>query len=134
MKLLKRTNQLANSTKSLVLDLNTMEGRSYNWYVICKRIGGVLVLNNYNYSISTVKHVHKLRHYFTSQGVHFTTIEAPQGLQDVQSIKNHYQSKIASLEADIAKKGSKKATNASRLVSIVLIKEELGMVEELMGA
>jgi hypothetical protein len=65
----------------LTFDPNTLDGRSYSWYLISKKIKGHLVLNTYAYSMVTSGHSNSLRGLFKQLGLKFVEIEAPQGLQ-----------------------------------------------------
>ena len=60
-------------------------GHSYNWYEITKVIGRTLVLNTYAYSNCTAIHVSKLRALLNQLKLDYITIDAPGGLQDIQS-------------------------------------------------
>jgi hypothetical protein len=65
-------------------------GHSYHWYLITKSIKGKLVLNSYHYSSQTTGHYYALRNLFKDLKLKYVTIEAPSGLQDLDSSVNHY--------------------------------------------
>lgn len=71
------------------IDLLNETGNSYGWWVMFKRINGVLVLNNFNYSSSTCKHISKAAQCLWQLKIKFIRIEAPQGLQDLDRAKSH---------------------------------------------
>ncbi len=83
----KRNGIYSNSTGSLVYDPIKGEARSYGWYILAKRIGGVMYLNTYGYSVTTSKHVSIMHKHFGYTG--YECIEAPQGLQDLESALNY---------------------------------------------
>lgn len=83
----KRSGIYSNSTGSLVWNPSTQEARSYGWYVLAKRIGGVLYLNTYGYSVTTSRHVSIMHKHFGYTG--YQCIEAPKGLQDLECAHRH---------------------------------------------
>lgn len=85
----KRSGIFSNSTGSLTWDPIAQEARSYRWYVLAKRINGVLYLNTYGYSVTTSKHVSIMRRHFERAGIEYRDIEAPRGLQDLETAMNH---------------------------------------------
>jgi hypothetical protein len=70
---------------NLVIDANTMQGWSYDWYTILHYFDKTLVLNTYRYSHSTIKHVYKIMSLLDTLGLKYECLEAPQGLQDLHS-------------------------------------------------
>src|ERR1035437_515756 len=76
-------------TNNLKFNPMTMTAHSYEWYEIAKIINGKLVLNTYRYSISTCKHIGKLRSLFRQLELKYTSIDAPQGLQNLDSAFKH---------------------------------------------
>lgn len=77
--------------KASNLDFNpeTGLGHSYAWYEISKVIKGRQVLNTFNYSATTIKHHNKLWRLLKELGIEFITIEAPGGLQSLDSAQKH---------------------------------------------
>jgi hypothetical protein len=68
---------------NLTFNPETREAYSYGWYQLLAVINGNLVLNIYNYSNTTVKHVHKLRRLLNTLGIQIDVeLEASQGLQN----------------------------------------------------
>lgn len=116
---------------NLSLNAETLEGRSYDWYVISKQFGSMVVVNTYNYSSTTVKHYWKIRKQLQGLGHNVITLEAPQGLQKLDDAKDHYDTLIKDLEALIAKKGTRKSTNAMRLELIDSYKDKLALIAKL---
>ena len=72
------------SGSNLVLCADTLEGRSYAWYSISRVIKGQLILNTYHYSSMTGKHISKLRQLFAQLNIEYKSLDAPQGLQDLE--------------------------------------------------
>lgn len=125
-----------NTWKAANVSLNphTLEARSYDWWIFCKRINGQLVFNDYRYSNTTSKHQHKVRGWLRHQGYEFTSIEAPRGLQDLRSATNYYRDQIKKLEAEIAKPRSQARKNSERNEQIGNYLKKIDMVEQLIGA
>lgn len=104
-----------NSSGSLTVNGETLESRSYSWYVLGMYINGEYVLNDYSYSSTTIKHVYKLRRFLKERGIQYRTIEAPKGLQNVDAAKQHYTDLIKSAQDVLNNPRRKKALDASRL-------------------
>ena len=62
---------------------NTGIATSYQWYQIAAVLKGKLVLNTYRYSVTTSKHVGELRSLFRALNLKYVSIEAPNGLQNL---------------------------------------------------
>lgn len=116
---------------NLTFNPDTGNGTSYNWYLITKFFGNTLVLNSYRYSVTTAKHVCKLRSLFIELGLKFIEIEAPRGLQDLESSVRLYTSEIETLEEEIANKRSRPEKNEERKRSIVELRKLLKTVGKL---
>lgn len=67
------------------LNLVDMRGYSYRWWSMFEVIKGRNVLNTYRYSPSTGNHIRKASMILAALGVKFIRVEAPQGLQDLDS-------------------------------------------------
>jgi hypothetical protein len=81
------------------LDFNpvTYSGHSYNWYEITKRVKNVVLLNTYGYSMTTTKHVYKLKSLFNNLGIKYQEIDAPVGLQNLNLALEHHIDLLAQL-------------------------------------
>lgn len=109
----------------------TGRGYSYGWYRIVDRIGGKVVLNTYQYSKSTGRHITHIVRLLSELGVKIdVSVEAPNGLQNHGAIQRHYRSMIEDHEAAINAKGSRKATNQKRLAAIDGLKQALSRYNE----
>lgn len=86
---------------NLVFCPETGEARSYEWYILGKVINGRYVLNDYNYSQTTAGHASELRTTLNILGVDYISIEAPQGLQDLNSALDLYLKRIATKMVEI---------------------------------
>lgn len=84
-------------------------GHSYRWYELTKVIRGKLVLNTYNYSSCTTKHVAQVRRLLDLLKVDYVSIEAPRGLQDLEAATLRTAEVIAraAVENKYARKPSK---------------------------
>ena len=134
---------------NVYFDVETQEAYSYGWWRFVERIGPYLVFNSYRYSVSTSKHQCRVGGYgywreqnddpkewgaslLASLGLKIDLwIEAPRGLQDLNSARTEYQFRIENLEAEIAKKGSRKAKNAKRRAEIDRLKIKMATVSML---
>lgn len=66
-------------------DPMTGDGHSYRWYALTKVIKGNLVLNAYGYSNQTCNHRNELSSLFRKLGIKYLELEAPRGLQNLDS-------------------------------------------------
>lgn len=135
MKYYKRLQVYKNSTGTLTYDPLIKEARSYNWYVIARKIGPYMVLNNYCYSRTTIKHFYKIRKQIsdTFTQIHFE-IEAPRGLQDLDAAESLLKKRIQDLKDKINRKGSHKKTNANRIQMISYWEAKLAEVNYIIDA
>lgn len=102
--------------RNVTLDPMSMRAYSYQWWRFVDRIDGLIIFNWYRYSNSTSGHQAKVSRQLRELGVTSRiSIEAPEGLQNLGSAIAYYTARINSLKIAIARKGSRKATNAERL-------------------
>ena len=133
MKFYKRLNVYKAS--NVQFNPTTLIGTSYEWYQLARSFDGVMVLNTYNYSSSTCKHISKMRALLTTLGYReIVEIEAPQGLQNLGAAVLQYNARILSLYEDINKPRSHKAKNTERLALIAEHEATLKIIEVLRGA
>lgn len=129
MKYYKTLNCYKNSSGKNYYNVLSQTATSYGWWIYAKRIGGLMVFNDYFYSSMTCQHQWKLRRLFRDLGIEIDLfIEAPAGLQDLGSATELYNSRIKALETLIAKPKSRKATNARRRQEIAELKLKIAEV------
>lgn len=120
---------------NLTLDVETLEGYSYNWYKICSKFkspsGEIVIVNNYNYSISTAKHWHKIMGALNELSVGYFTIEAPLGLQDLEAAQWHYENKIEQKNEYMNRPRVQQKTKERLSEEIAQLKLELELIMEL---
>jgi hypothetical protein len=96
--------------RSVSFDPETQEAYSYGWWRFVERIGPYLVFNSYRYSVSTSKHQGLLYWGYGNERYGLLAdlglsvdlrIEAPRGLQDLDSAVSLYERRIADLECRI---------------------------------
>lgn len=88
-------------------DPSTGRAHSYDWYILGDVIKGQYVVNSFGYSHSTSGHVWMLRSTLKMLGVKYVELEAPSGLQNLESSRDLYLHRIGA--AIVAMKyGSKK--------------------------
>lgn len=132
MKYYKTLNQYKAS--NLVYDVDNETAYSYVWYQLAKRINGIMVINYFNYSPTTIRHYYKIRKLFETLGIQYILIEAPRGLQSLSSSIDYYETQIKSLENKINKPRSREHTNCNREIEIRLLMEQILVVNGLMRA
>jgi hypothetical protein len=116
---------------NVMLDADRMHGTSYSWYWLVHNFNGVVVLNTYRYSVTTAKHVSKVRSLLRELGVNYLTLESPEGLQNLGSAIDLYLRRIQELEQAMAKKGARKDKNQERLAEIQEYREKLDFISQL---
>jgi len=87
---------------NLVFDCEKEIAYSYEWYQLAKRINGIMVVNCYNYSPTTIRHMYKIYRLFDELNIEYITIEAPKGLQNIERMKEHYSKLINEIESKLA--------------------------------
>lgn len=119
---------------NLQIDTNRMFAQSYGWWNLLDTIDGVVVLNTYNYSVSTVRHRYKTIALLDKLGLRWhVEIEAPRGLQDLECAERHYISKIKALESLMNNPRTRAAKNLERAQEILSLKEKLNIIKNLRG-
>ncbi len=74
------------------LNPETMEGHSYEWYSLVKLVKGTVLLNTFCYSNQTSKHINKMRNVLQTLSVAYKSVQAPQGLQDLErAVRYHVE-------------------------------------------
>lgn len=102
---------------NLEFDVKSEIAYSYDWYQLFKVIDGVPILNVYKYSITTLKHVWKMRCLLHDLGYqNVLSIEAPKGLQDLSGAAEYLNKRIALFveQALTMRKGTKRAIEHHR--------------------
>jgi len=86
MKYKPRKGLVSNATGTYTYNPLTHEGKSYNWWVVCKVIEGLPIFNNAFYSITTRGHQSQLMSLFSRYYApnEIIEIEAPRGLQEIE--------------------------------------------------
>lgn len=105
---------------------------SYNWWLFVKRFGKVVVFNDFSYSVTTSRHQNRVSTLMRQLGIEATlSIEAPGGLQDLDSAIRLYKNRIQELQQAIDKRFSRKAKNKERRALISDLKKKIKVVERL---
>lgn len=113
-------------------DPATIQAHSYRWWKFVAVIGNKVVFNSYKYSPSTSRHQNKVRNLLSQLGVTVdVTIQAPKGLDNLESAINGYQYAIAAIETAIANPKSRKGKNAERVQTIASLAEKIKVVQGL---
>jgi len=111
----------------VTFDYETGYGTSYEWYAIAKRIDGTQVLNTYNYSQQTSMHVSMLKTLFVQLGIKYVCIEAPRGLQDLDSARKHvlYSIALQEVSAKYSRDGKTRYVGAKHSTNITELRNQL---------
>lgn len=85
---------------------------SYDWYMLGKPLNEqVYIVNNYSYSNTTIKHMHKVLSYINQKGFsEIVYIQAPKGLTNKQAAIEYYEGLIEKKLAYIKKPRVQKQT------------------------
>ena len=116
---------------NLVYDEIARKAFSYEWYQLARQFGDTMIVNTYRYSPSTQRHAYKIRQLFDLLGIQYITLDAPDGLQSLESAREFYRDKIASIQALINKPRSRKDTNFYREMEITHLTKQLLIVDAL---
>lgn len=88
LKFNKRAGIYTNSTGSLTFNPATLEAHSYKWWRFVAQVDGLLIFNDYKYSVSTSKHQYKMRSFLSDLGIKIDLfLELPGGIGH-QSLEN----------------------------------------------
>lgn len=127
---LKRTNMIKSS--NFEMNLDTLKALSYNWWVFCTKVNGLIILNNSSYSSSTHKHQSKalkVLNYETDLTLRYTR----ESLSNLEGALNSEidgtRSEIRKLIASIRKPRSWKSTNLERRKDISKLLKHINKVQ-----
>jgi hypothetical protein len=113
LKFKKRSNTYSNSTGSCTvqgLTKKTIEARSYQHWLFVTNINGLVVFNDYKYSISTAKHQSAVRRLLQGLKIKIDVfVEQLESLDDGIILEHLYESLILA-EVRLAKSGLQKKT------------------------
>lgn len=98
----KKRKKYFNNNRNCSFNPLTGNGDSYCWYALTKVIKGKLVLNTYHYSQQTSGHIYDVTNVMEKLGLKFIRVDAPRGLQDLESARQHiaykYESELLRLK------------------------------------
>lgn len=118
MKYYKRLNVYKAS--NVEFDPNICAAWSYGWWKFVAVINGKVVFNDYNYSNTTLRHQYKVRRLLHDLGIEIDlVVEAPGGLQNLDSALKYEALRIQELEEQIAKPRSHRRKNEERRQEIL---------------
>lgn len=127
----KRSRVFENYKGSCGIDLINETGHSYHWWIMLKRINGKLVFNTYRYSNQTAKHINKARQVLDKLGIKYISIEAPKGLQDIDTAVKHHVYLVA--KEMIAKKYARAKNKNYHERAIINLTKTLDTLKQLGG-
>lgn len=121
-----------NSTGSLVVNPN-LDAYSYGWYKLGMLVGDVYLVNNYNYSSTTIKHYYNLMKFIREQkGLKIITIEAPRGLQNLKAAQDHYTQLMHNVSAELVSPRKREITKQRLAAELIELEKQYNFVMELM--
>lgn len=105
------------TNKSGSLTINPkLDAYSYDWYKLGMMSGDVYLVNDYNYSSTTVRHYYKLMRFIEDKGLTIVRIEAPKGLQNLTACADHYKNLMTNCANEMSKP-RKRETTKQRLMN-----------------
>ena len=129
----KTQNKLKSS--NFEFDLNSTTATSYDWWIFVTKENGKVIFNNYSYSVSTRKHQSKawrILGYEADLTLQFTA----KSLNSLREALNEEirltNDEINNIFRQIAKKGSRKATNEKRMERIEKLNQHIRNVVEML--
>lgn len=127
----KRTGDFVGS--NVGFDPIKMHATSYRWWDMVRRINGLVVFNDYGYSMSTRRHQSKVRSLMRQLGIKIDLeIEARKGLQDLGTAIADYEYQINELIAEIQNPRSRKDKNLQRAARIRDLQAKVKTIKGLM--
>lgn len=121
-----------NSAGTLVVNPN-LDAYSYDWYKLGMQVGDVYLVNNFNYSSTTIKHYYKLMRFIREQkGLKIVTIEAPKGLQNLKAAQDHYAQLMQNVSAELVAPRKRETTKKRLAAELVELEKQYNFVMELM--
>lgn len=133
LKLMKRSGIYKAS--NVTFNPETCQAYSYDWWRFVDRIGGLVIFNSYGYSNSTRKHQYKVKRVMESLGIKVDfEVEAPKGLQDLDSALRHYEYKISKLLGELSNPRTRRSTNERRREELARCEQVLKLIRTLIKA
>lgn len=132
MKYFKRLNLYKDYSGNNQYNPETETATSYGWWTYYKFIGNTPVFNCYSYSVTTSRHQRALRDLLRIDSRDAVLwIEAPQGLQDLNSSITYYTGLIEQLNDKIDRPRSHNKKNIERRQEIEEYELKINQVKEL---
>ncbi len=132
LKYYKQSDVYKNYNGANFVDLNEMRATSYHWWPYLKRIGNLIVFNNYSYSSQTSKHQNDCVHLLRDQGINVDLwLDTATHLDDINGIYNEYRDKIKALIILIRNPRTRK--NRERMEQIKDMRVKMHLVKRLIG-
>lgn len=120
---------------NVFFDPNTMEARSYGWWVFVKRIKGRVVFNVHRYSNTTARHQWKVRMLMKDLGINIDLhVNTPKSLEfnALPSCIAYHKEEIERLFSEIHKRRSKAQRNVERREEIAFHNGQIEKIKLLM--
>lgn len=92
MKFMPRKNIWSGSSRKNTFNPDTFQGHSYGWWMYVSKVKGVVVFNDYNYSVTTRKHQSEMKHFLKSvMGIqHMVIVDQSESLSSGLFLDSHY--------------------------------------------
>lgn len=119
---------------NVIYDCNTKEAYSYGWWRFVECIGNKTVFNWYKYSSSTSAQQRKIAGVLRQLNIKIDIeIDAPKGLQDLNSAIVYYNKEIEQLKETIAKPKTHIRLNIERQGRIEYYQKQIQVVKMLIA-
>lgn len=83
----------SNSNGTCTFNPISLEGLSYDWWLVVRKVGPYVLFNDYRYSTTTSGHQRMLRGLLEELGIQISHhVEAPGGLQDLERAAEYHAS------------------------------------------
>ena len=108
---------------------------SYDWYMLGKFIGnGRYLINDYNYSNTTLKHRHNLLKLLDyGKNIELIYVEAPKGLNNVTIAIEYNLTKLKETKEKLIKPRSRQTTKEKLIKQIEKIENDIKLLKTLKG-
>jgi uncharacterized protein (DUF1697 family) len=133
LKYYKRLKIYKSSTGNVVFNPETLEARSYDWWVFVSKIKGKVVFNNYPYSTSTGGHQRAVKKLLQTLGIKIdVTVSVRQSLNDIshEALAPLYRN-LAELQVANKRRGVKADTIKYRNERISEIEDSITVLRSL---
>lgn len=134
LKYFKRSDSYQNSTGTLRINKDKV-AYSYVWYKLGMLLSdGTYLINNFNYSSTTIKHYYKLvRHVRDKVSTNIVFIEAPKGLNNLNQALEYNHNKFMRIKTELANPRKRQITKDRLRTELVELESKIKLIERLIN-